>query len=73
MISRELASALAPYLNWTPANGDRFYIPPPESAVSVLNVSGMVVELGTQHGAPRIHFTDSGQRAHDAGGSTGNV
>ena len=45
MISRELATRLAPYVSWKPANGDMFFIPRPEIAESVFIISDMVVEL----------------------------
>lgn len=73
MISRELAIALAPYLNWTPANGDRFYIPRPEIAESEFVVSDMVVELVTQNGESRFHFNGTVEWALDSVESSGVV
>jgi len=70
MISHELAARLAPHLNWTPANGDRFYIPQPEMADSVFTVSDMVVELVVQHGESRFHFNGTVEWALDSVGST---
>lgn len=66
MISRELATALAPYLSWTPANGDRFFIPRPEIAESEFMVSDMVVELVNQHGESRFHFNGTVEWALDS-------
>jgi hypothetical protein len=73
MISRELAAALAPYLSWTPANGDRFYIPHPEIAESEFLVSDMVVELVTQNGESRFHFNGTVEWALDSVESSGVV
>jgi len=73
MISRELATALAPYLSWTPANGDRFYIPRPEIAESEFVVSDMVVELVTQNGESRFHFNGTVEWALDSVESSGVV
>jgi len=73
MISRELAAALAPYLTWTPANGDRFYIPRPEIAESEFVVSDMVVELVTQNGESRFHFNGTVEWALDSVESSGVV
>jgi hypothetical protein len=66
MISRELATALAPYLTWTPANGDRFYIPRPEIAESEFVVSDMVVELVNYNGESRFHFNGTVEWALDS-------
>jgi hypothetical protein len=73
MISRELAAALAPYLTWTPANGDRFYIPRPEIAESEFVVADMVVELVTQKGESRFHFNGTVEWALDSVESSGVV
>lgn len=70
MISRDLAAQLAPYLTWTPGNGDRFYIPQPEIAESEFVVSDMVVELVTQHGESRFHFNGTVEWALDSVDST---
>jgi hypothetical protein len=73
MISHDLASQLAPLLTWTPANGDRFYIPRPEIADSVFLVSDMVVELVTQRGESRFHFNGTVEWALDSVESKGVV
>jgi hypothetical protein len=73
MISRELATALAPYLTWTPANGDRFYIPRPEIAESEFVVSDMVVELVNYNGESRFHFNGTVEWALDSVESSGVV
>jgi hypothetical protein len=73
MISRELAAALAPYLTWTPANGDRFYVPRPEIAESEFVVADMVVELVTQKGESRFHFNGTVEWALDSVESSGVV
>ena len=73
MISRELAAELAPYLSWTPANGDRFYIPRPEIAESAFLVADMVVELVTQKGESRFHFNGTVEWALDSVESSGVV
>ncbi|HZA74002.1 MAG TPA: pilus assembly protein CpaE [Propionibacteriaceae bacterium] len=73
MISHELATALAPYLTWTPANGDRFYIPRPEIAESEFLVSDMVVELVTQKGESRFHFNGTVEWALDSVESSGVI
>jgi hypothetical protein len=73
MISRELAAQLAPLLTWTPANGDRFYIPRPEIADSVFLVSDMVVELVTHHGESRFHFNGTVEWALDSVESSGVI
>ena len=66
MISHPLAAQLAPLLTWTPANGDRFYIPRPEITDSVFLVSDMVVELVTQKGESRFHFNGTVEWALDS-------
>lgn len=66
MISRDLASALAPLLSWTPHNGDQFFIPREEIAESVFTVSDMVVEQVTQHGETRFHFNGTVEWALDS-------
>ena len=73
MISRELAAELAPYLSWTPANGDRFYIARPEIAESEFLVADMVVELVTQQGESRFHFNGTVEWALDSVESSGVV
>ena len=73
MISHDLAAQLAPLLTWTPANGDRFYIPRPEIADSVFLVSDMVVELVTQRGESRFHFNGTVEWALDSVESDGVV
>lgn len=66
MISRELATQLAPLLSWTPQNGDQFFIPRPEIADSVFTLSDMVVELVTQHQEARFHFNGTVEWALDS-------
>ncbi|HKH54888.1 MAG TPA: pilus assembly protein CpaE [Propionibacteriaceae bacterium] len=66
MISRDLATQLAPYLAWTPANGDQFFIPKPEIADSVFLVSDMVVELVVRGGQSRFHFNGTVEWALDS-------
>lgn len=66
MISHTLAAQLAPLLTWTPANGDRFYIPRPEITDSIFLVSDMVVELVTQRGESRFHFNGTVEWALDS-------
>ena len=66
MISRDLATQLAPYLAWTPANGDQFFIPKPEIADSVFLVSDMVVELVVRGGRSRFHFNGTVEWALDS-------
>ena len=73
MISHDLAAQLAPLLTWTPANGDRFYIPRPEIADSVFLVSDMVVELVTYRGESRFHFNGTVEWALDSVESNGVV
>lgn len=66
MISRDLAAQLAPYLSWTPTNGDRFYIPRPEIADSDFLVADMVVELVTRNGIAAFHFNGTVEWALDS-------
>lgn len=66
MISRDLAARLAPLLDWTPANGDQFYIPRPEISESVFTVSDMVVELVVRNGESRFHFNGTVEWALDS-------
>jgi len=66
VISRELATELAPVLSWTPKNGDQFFIPRPEIADSVFTLSDMVVELVTQHRETRFHFNGTVEWALDS-------
>ena len=73
VISRELATRLAPYLSWTPANGDMFFIPRPEIAESVFIVSDMVVELVVAGGESRFHFNGTVEWALDSVESNGVV
>jgi hypothetical protein len=73
MISHDLAAQLAPLLTWTPANGDRFYIPRPEIADAVFLVSDMVVELVTQKGESRFHFNGTVEWALDSVESDGVI
>jgi hypothetical protein len=73
MISHDLATRLAPLLTWTPANGDRFYIPRPEIADSVFMVSDMVVELVTYKGKSSFHFNGTVEWALDSVESKGVV
>ena len=73
MISRELASRLAPLLSWTPANGDTFFIPKPEIAESVFTISDMVVELIVTNGESRFHFNGTVEWALDSVESDGVV
>jgi hypothetical protein len=73
MISHDLAAQLAPLLSWTPANGDRFYIPRPEIADAPFLVSDMVVELVTQKGESRFHFNGTVEWALDSVDSDGVI
>jgi hypothetical protein len=73
VISRDLAERLAPYVTWTPANGDMFFIPRPEIADSVFIVSDMVVELVTSGGESRFHFNGTVEWALDSVESEGVV
>jgi hypothetical protein len=66
VISRELAARLAPLLDWTPANGDQFYIPKPEISDSVFTISDMVVELVVRNGESRFHFNGTVEWALDS-------
>ena len=66
MISRDLASRLAPLLDWTPANGDQFYIPRPEISESTFTISDMVVELIVKNGDSRFHFNGTVEWALDS-------
>jgi hypothetical protein len=66
MISKDLARELQPYLDWTPQNGDRFFIPRPEIGDSVFMVSDMVVELVTRNGDTRFHFNGTVEWALDS-------
>ena len=73
MISRDCADRLAPLLDWTPANGDQFYIPRPEISESVFTVSDMVVELIVRNGESRFHFNGTVEWALDSVESDGVV
>ena len=73
VISRELATRLAPYLSWKPANGDMFFIPRPEIADSVFIISDMVVELVESGGESRFHFNGTVEWALDSVESDGVV
>lgn len=66
MISRDLATRLAPFLDWTPGNGDQFFIPRPEISESVFTISDMVVELIVQNGESRFHFNGTVEWALDS-------
>jgi hypothetical protein len=66
VISRDLATRLAPYVSWTPTNGDIFFIPRPEIADSVFIVSDMVVELVVAGGESRFHFNGTVEWALDS-------
>lgn len=66
MICRELALRLAPYLNWTPQNADRFFIPRPEIGESIFIVSDMVVELVRYQGETNFHFNGTTEWALDS-------
>ena len=66
VISRELATRLAPHVSWTPANGDMFFIPRPEIADSIFIVSDMVVELVVSGGESRFHFNGTVEWALDS-------
>ena len=57
---------LAPYVSWTPANGDMFFIPRPEIVDSVFTVSDMVVELVVSGGESRVHFNGTVEWALDS-------
>ena len=73
MISRALAFSWRRCVEWTPANGDRFFIPRQEIADSVFLVSDMVVELVTQKGESRFHFNGTVEWALDSVESSGVV
>ncbi len=73
MISCDLATQLAPFLDWTPGNGDQFYIPGPEISESVFTVSDMVVELIVKNGESRFHFNGTVEWALDSVESDGVV
>jgi hypothetical protein len=66
MISRDLATRLAPHLTWTPQNADQFFIPRPEISDSVFSVSDMVVELVVRDGESRFHFNGTVEWALDS-------
>jgi hypothetical protein len=66
VISRELATRLAPHVSWTPANGDMFFIPRPEITDAVFIVSDMVVELVVSGGDSRFHFNGTVEWALDS-------
>ncbi len=66
MISRDLAARLAPLLDWTPANGDQFYIPRPEISESLFTIADMVVELIVKNGDSRFHFNGTVEWALDS-------
>lgn len=66
MISRDTAERLAPLLDWTPANGDQFFIPRPEISESVFTISDMVVELIVRNGESRFHFNGTVEWALDS-------
>jgi hypothetical protein len=66
VISRELATRLAPHVTWKPVNGDMFFIPRPEIADSVFIVSDMVVELVVSGGESRFHFNGTVEWALDS-------
>lgn len=66
VISRELAARLTPHLDWTPNNGDQFFIPRAEISDSVFMVSDMVVELVVRGGESRFHFNGTVEWALDS-------
>lgn len=66
MISRELAALLARHLDWTPRNGDHFFIARDEIRESVFLVSDMVVELVQAHGQSRFHLNGTTEWALDS-------
>lgn len=66
MISRELAQRLAPYLEWTPQNADRFYIPRREIEDSVFIVSDMVIEHRRSGRSANFHFNGTTEWALDS-------
>ena len=73
MISHELAAQLAPLLTWTPANGDRFYIPRPEIADSVFTGQRHGGRAGDPAGESRFHFNGTVEWALDSVESDGVV
>ncbi len=73
VISRALAQQLAAWLEWTPANGDVFFIPRPEIADQTFIVSDMVVELVVANGESRFHFNGTVEWALDSVESSGVV
>jgi len=73
VISRDLATQLVPLVDWTPANGDRFFIPRPEISESVFTISDMVVELVTRGEDSRFHFNGTVEWALDSVESEGVV
>ena len=66
VISRDLASRLSPLLDWTPTNGDQFFIPRPEISESVFTMADMVVELIVKNGDSRFHFNGTVEWALDS-------
>ena len=66
VISRDLATRLSPLLDWTPRNGDQFFIPKPEISDSVFTISDMVVEMITRDGDTRFHFNGTVEWALDS-------
>lgn len=73
VISRDLATQLAPLLHWDPTNGDRFFIPRPEISDSVFTIADMVVELLVRNGESRFHFNGTVEWALDSVESDGVV
>lgn len=73
MIARDLATQLVPLVDWTPTNGDRFFIPRPEISESVFTISDMVVELVTRGADSRFHFNGTVEWALDSVESDGVV
>ena len=73
VISRELATELRPLLDWTPANGDQFFVPRPEISESIFTIADMVVELITHNGETRFHFNGTVEWALDSVESDGVV
>ena len=53
-------------MDWTPANGDQFFIPRPEISESVFTISDMVVELIVRNGEERFHFNGTVEWALDS-------
>lgn len=66
MISHELAEQLSSHLDWTPQNGDLFFIPHGEIADSDFLISDMVVELVVKDGRSRFHFNGTVEWALDS-------